>query len=1132
MPAGIIYKEGIKLYNPYDEILCIKEIYTSGSYYKVSLPEDTYALNYSENFFYENKSLWDLKPQESKNIIDVKFLSLKTGEFQGYLHIITSKDNLTIPLFMTVVKDRIQLLPDSINFYNVQLGSKYYTDLYILNSKDTAVSISNIFISGNQNEDFTIFRFTPSVASPMNHTLIAKLLYKPSKKGIFEGNITILTSDSNCIISPYKAEVVDDYLGYEKLEASIFIPHSEDVNNIRKIKLTNRFQFPLAIYKVDISDLDFEILSFETNETVLPGESWPLQIKYIGESIGSYTAQLSFYTNISTISIPLNVYDGKLTYSIQANNYLHIVESNDTYFLDLGMIKVGKSIELSIAIANLNPVDIDLVNILSDEEWIEMSINNKSILDDETITLERDDSCKINIKIFTSKVKNQSGNIYIQTPYEKRVFNISFQLHNESITLINSNFDLRSIELQELRIEHTYNDSINISNIALNDSLFFVNEASELLLRINMTNIIGELIFNGARKEYIESERFIHRKVMLYFYSSLPSIEQFEFDVYLPYISIVNNQSIFFNYSSQITLLEEFIQLQNPLNIPIEFETNINESESFIFIIDEQVPKSFIIPPNDSYLFGPITFKPNNKDSIYYGRITFKNNYTQTEFVNLVGKNINNILKVDNGLNNNSLTFQINDEEIEEFLINNKQSYNELNYISRSILLKNYDDMPLTINEIIFKDELNSSNYICFDEDFPVILEPNQTHNLLLKLSFDLSTPIIKKKMIVISGYNNFIFDIEIHIPKNYIIYNNIGRFNEVHHQALLISFKFRYIFVTLFVLFLVIGVLAAIRKENQRKDSDKISLEVKSKHKSNKNKCSSFSKKKSKHKKGNNCSLKSLFERSKSDKNLVHEVSEKDDYSISIDEDSILMKNPYYFNPSMDENDECRKVHSSDSDFSSLKTNIQAKFKPQKLLNKEKEKHKHLSSNFSSKNDVTIKPNIKKKNYLKHPINSDKKQNKLKKDVHHQKQLDKKSVMNSKSDSLEIFNKNLTATSNENSNYYLKNKATMQEASSFHNFGNRFLHINENSTYSPSTQDAFIDNSTSNRKNRMEYNSVGVIGSGLTDTRESMDEENTYQLFSPYKPNQNQSYNPFFSTYSNLFTSPKNDDIWNQFYE
>lgn len=61
--------------------------------------------------------LWEINPYAKKNILDLEFLSQKTGKFQNILYInIEGYDTIEIPIMIECFEDGFNLFHDFLNF--------------------------------------------------------------------------------------------------------------------------------------------------------------------------------------------------------------------------------------------------------------------------------------------------------------------------------------------------------------------------------------------------------------------------------------------------------------------------------------------------------------------------------------------------------------------------------------------------------------------------------------------------------------------------------------------------------------------------------------------------------------------------------------------------------------------------------------------------------------------------------------------------------------------------------------------------------------------------------------------------------------------------------------------------------
>ena len=104
IPMGIAYNPAVQVYNPFDEALLIKEIFTTEGFLHLTLPDFVADVDKVEevNAVSTSASIWQVQPREMKDVIELSFRSHTPGPYRGFLHIKTNLDNLVVPVDIMV----------------------------------------------------------------------------------------------------------------------------------------------------------------------------------------------------------------------------------------------------------------------------------------------------------------------------------------------------------------------------------------------------------------------------------------------------------------------------------------------------------------------------------------------------------------------------------------------------------------------------------------------------------------------------------------------------------------------------------------------------------------------------------------------------------------------------------------------------------------------------------------------------------------------------------------------------------------------------------------------------------------------------------------------------------------------
>jgi hypothetical protein len=243
--SGIPFQQPISLFNPHDQPLHIREIYTTEEFLSL---EGILPMEFDEN----NNPLsnqWILEPGVERNIISLAMGSIIPGSYTGYVHIKTNYENIVIPVELNVMDGGLHVTPQNINFgiltnihdvsvVNVTLfnsGNKPIeilemlpatpdSNLQIITSSSSSGSSGSLSTSeGEKTKGMTMILMNNTEAT------IAQLVYKASiASGKISNKIIIITNHSNPALAiveiPYDVSCVHGGIGYEFNQALFLLP--------------------------------------------------------------------------------------------------------------------------------------------------------------------------------------------------------------------------------------------------------------------------------------------------------------------------------------------------------------------------------------------------------------------------------------------------------------------------------------------------------------------------------------------------------------------------------------------------------------------------------------------------------------------------------------------------------------------------------------------------------------------------------------------------------------------------------------------------------------------------------------------------------------------------------------------
>ena len=123
--VGGVWRPRLRLYNPFNETLLVREVRTSGVGLHLSLPQKSSASTSSTNDaqFDLNATLanvardaWHIAPRSSRTIALLRLDVTERRRHDGFVVIVTSRDKLVVPVSATGELDGVHAAPDALRF--------------------------------------------------------------------------------------------------------------------------------------------------------------------------------------------------------------------------------------------------------------------------------------------------------------------------------------------------------------------------------------------------------------------------------------------------------------------------------------------------------------------------------------------------------------------------------------------------------------------------------------------------------------------------------------------------------------------------------------------------------------------------------------------------------------------------------------------------------------------------------------------------------------------------------------------------------------------------------------------------------------------------------------------------------
>ena len=120
VPAGVPHEQSIIMKNPHTEVLQVREIFTTEDFLSLkgtSGDSGSGTEKMSHDKVSEGQTkMWEIQPGEEKEVVVLTMSSSIPGSYNGYVHVKTDKDNIVLPIDLTVLKGGLFASPSNIDF--------------------------------------------------------------------------------------------------------------------------------------------------------------------------------------------------------------------------------------------------------------------------------------------------------------------------------------------------------------------------------------------------------------------------------------------------------------------------------------------------------------------------------------------------------------------------------------------------------------------------------------------------------------------------------------------------------------------------------------------------------------------------------------------------------------------------------------------------------------------------------------------------------------------------------------------------------------------------------------------------------------------------------------------------------
>ena len=111
VPPSVFFSPAIVLHNPHDEDLKILEVFTTGNFLQLALPEGKAGDSHYQP--------WDLLPHQTKTVLHLAFISNSQGRFHGFVIIKTNKGMMFLRVDLMVALGGIYVTTQKLEFHTL-----------------------------------------------------------------------------------------------------------------------------------------------------------------------------------------------------------------------------------------------------------------------------------------------------------------------------------------------------------------------------------------------------------------------------------------------------------------------------------------------------------------------------------------------------------------------------------------------------------------------------------------------------------------------------------------------------------------------------------------------------------------------------------------------------------------------------------------------------------------------------------------------------------------------------------------------------------------------------------------------------------------------------------------------------
>eukprot|EP01041_Mallomonas_annulata_P004107 gene4107-8163_t len=360
--SGASYEQPLIMYNPYSEILYIREIFTTEDF--LTLMGSAVA-GMGGQTVSTDIGLFQVGPGETTEVIKILISATIPGNYHGYVHIRTDKGKSVVPVEVSILEGGLRSMDPVIDFGTMtSQGDEKSIELRLINNGSVDVLVHEV-VSLSPDAQLAInMSPSPVVVRVGEQSVVALLVHKSATQGKISNKLLVLTNNSNPALAtlevPYEVTVLHGGIGFEHGLVQFFLP-------IRNRTLP-------SVSAISCGGL-VSLESIPDMTTAQPLQKWaPVVLKFNkGKAMKDlreklpYSCALEVWTNVSTHRIPLQFLDGRALFFCSAYEDVpgappkeKWCSNSDSYRLHVGKISAARPRPIAAHFINPNPVTVRL----------------------------------------------------------------------------------------------------------------------------------------------------------------------------------------------------------------------------------------------------------------------------------------------------------------------------------------------------------------------------------------------------------------------------------------------------------------------------------------------------------------------------------------------------------------------------------------------------------------------------------------------------------------------------------------------------------------------------------------------------------------------------------------------------